>query len=199
MNRKSLFVIVILAVFSLTANAQETSHEQEKAENRPDWSIGTNVVDWLNFGTMNVEASVAVARHVTVNAKYKYNPWTFNSNNRDSQLQNRQNTIKAGIRWWPWHIYSGWWFCFNAQYQEYNRGGVIKRRAEEGDAFGLDVGAGYTLMLHKNFNLEFGVSGWGGYTAYTTYECTRCGKIIEGGNKWFLLPNEVIFGVVWIF
>ena len=74
MNRKSLFVIVILAVFSLTANAQETSQEQEKAENRPDWSIGTNVVDWLNFGTMNVEASVAVARHVTVNAKYKYNP-----------------------------------------------------------------------------------------------------------------------------
>ena len=183
---KKLIVGLAFLLVSISAHCQK-------------WSIGTNAVDWLNFGTINAEGSVAVARYVTVNAEYKFNPWTFNSGNRDTQLQNRQHTAKVGVRWWPWHIYSGWWFGSNLQYQEYNRGGVTSRKAEEGDAFGLDLSAGYTLMLHKHFNLEFGIGAWGGYTAFTEYECTRCGKIINGGSKWFVLPNEITVGVVWIF
>ena len=43
-------------------------------------SVGTNVADWLSLGTLNANASVAVARHITVNAEARVNPWTFNSN-----------------------------------------------------------------------------------------------------------------------
>ena len=73
------------------------------------WSVSTNAVDWLNFGTLNVEASAAVAQHISVNASARYNPWTFNASDPATQLQNREQTYRLGMRWWPWHIYSGWW------------------------------------------------------------------------------------------
>ena len=39
------------------------------------WSVGTNAIDWLNFGTMNIEASAAVAQHISINVSARYNPW----------------------------------------------------------------------------------------------------------------------------
>lgn len=164
-----------------------------------NWSAGTNVADWLMLGTMNAEASVSVARHLTVNAGARINPWTYRENDPDSQMQMRQQTYNAGLRWWPWYVYSGWWIGAGAQYQEYNRGGLISRSTEEGDAWGGTLSGGYTMMLHKNLNVEFGASLFGGYSVYTTYACPRCGKITDAGTKWFVLPNSLIASLVWVF
>ena len=110
------------------------------------FSVGTNVADWLSLGTMNASASAAVARHFTLNAEARVNPWTFNTNDSETQLQNRHQTYSIGTRWWPWYVYSGWWVGLAAQYQEYNRGGIFSRNTEEGDAFGAVLSAGYTLI-----------------------------------------------------
>lgn len=163
------------------------------------WAVGTNGADWLLFGTVNANGSVAVARHITVNAEARYNPWTFNKGDASTQLQMRQQTYDIGIRWWPWYVYSGWWTGFAGQYQEYNRGGLFSRRTEEGDAFGLAVSGGYTMMLHKHLNMEFGASFWGGYTLYTTYACPKCGRVTGSGGKWFFLPSSVIASLIWVF
>lgn len=163
------------------------------------WSVSTNAVDWLNFGTLNAEASAAVAQHISINASARYNPWTFNANDPATQLQNREQTYRLGIRWWPWHIYSGWWVSAAGQYQEYNRGGILSRKTEEGDAFGLALSAGYTLMVHRFVNLEFGAGLWGGQTAYTTFACPSCGRITGSGRKWFLRPNDLTVAVAFIF
>lgn len=162
-------------------------------------SVGTNVADWLSLGTMNANASVAVARHFTLNAEARVNPWTFNSNDSETQLQNRHQTYAAGMRWWPWYVYSGWWLGLAAQYQEYNRGGIFSRSTEEGDAFGGVLSGGYTLMLHEHLNLDIGAGAWAGQTAYTVYDCPRCGRISESGKKWFVLPSEVYLSLIWIF
>lgn len=50
------------------------------------WAVGTNGADWLLFGTVNANGSVAVARHITVNAEARYNPWTFNKGDASTQL-----------------------------------------------------------------------------------------------------------------
>lgn len=163
------------------------------------FSFGTNVADWLSLGTMNASASAAVARHVTLNGEARVNPWTFNTNDGETQLQNRHQTYSAGVRWWPWYVYSGWWLGLSAQYQEYNRGGIFSRRTEEGDAFGAVLSGGYTLMLHEHLNLDMGAGGWGGQTAYTAYDCPRCGRISESGQKWFVLPAELYLSLIWIF
>ena len=114
-------------------------------------------------------------------------------------MQNKHQTYALGVRYWPWHIYSGWWISCMAQYQEYNRGGIFSPKTEEGDAFGLSAGAGYSLMIHENLNLDFGLAVWGGQKTYVTYACPACGRITDKGGKWFFMPNEIRVAVQYIF
>ena len=168
-----------------------------------DWSLSVNATDLANLATMNVDAGIAVDRHWTLNGGVKYNPWTFkrDENNRQiaGQYQNRKLNISAGARWWPWNVYSGWWAGSRVQYQAYNRGGLRKKSTEEGDAFGLAFSGGYSMMLNKHSNLDLGFGIWGGYTLYTRYSCPKCGEILDMGGKWFVLTNEVIVSLSFIF
>ncbi len=181
---------ILILVIVLCGIGLQSSHAQT-------FSFSTDLVSWLNLGTINMEASAAVAKEVTINAGMKYNPWSFQTKN--GQIQDRQATYHAGVRWWPWHIYSGWWFGGAFQYQEYNRGGIMSRKAEEGDAMGAAFSAGYTLMVHKNFNVEFSLGGWIGGTNYTEYNCTTCGKIIDQGRKFFVRPNDISIALMFVF
>lgn len=164
-----------------------------------DWSVSTNAMDYVSLGTLNAEVSMATGRHISINASARINPWTFHKGDPSKQMQNRQQTYAVGVRYWPWHIYSGWWMSGMAQYQEYNRGGIISATTEEGDAYGLSIGAGYSLMLHEHWNLDFGLSLWGGQKTFVTYACPSCGKITEKGAKWFFLPNDLRVSIAYIF
>ena len=164
-----------------------------------DWSVSTNAMDYVSLGTMNAEASMATGRHICINASARINPWTFHKGDPSKQMQNRQQTYAVGVRYWPWHIYSGWWMSGMAQYQEYNRGGIISATTEEGDAYGLSIGAGYSLMLHEHWNLDFGLSLWGGQKTFVTYACPSCGKITDKGAKWFFMPNDLRVSIAYIF
>jgi hypothetical protein len=164
-----------------------------------NWSVSTNLVDYVSLGTLNAEGGVGVGRRVTLQASARVNPWTFHKGDPDSQMQNRHQTYAAGIRFWPWHIYSGWWISGAAQYQEYNRGGIIAQQTEEGDAFGLSLRGGYSLMVHEHLNLDFGLSVWGGQKTYITYACPSCGRITDKGSKWFVMPNELRVALQYIF
>ena len=178
-------VLIIICTTSLDSFAQR-------------WSIGTNLVDYVNLGTLNVESSVAISRHYSFSAGIRFNPWTFHYGIEDRQFENRKRCCYAGVRYWPWHIYSGWWTGLQLQYQEYNRGGLPVLPAEEGDAYGLCLSLGYTLMVHKSFNIEFGVGAWSGAAAYTAYSCPYCGEIIDQGTKFFIWPNNVMVSLVYI-
>lgn len=184
--KKTLLILLILAAFPLLSSAQQ-------------WSVGTNALGYANMGTLNLEASASVARHITVVTSAEVNPWTFHPGDPDRQKQNRSQSYAAGIRWWPWYVYSGWWASAKLRYSEYNRGGFLSRETEEGDAYGLGIGAGYTLMLRDNLNLEVGAGFWGGRKIYTTYECPHCGRITGGGKKWFMLPNDMLLSLVFVF
>lgn len=185
MKKSILFLAAaVLSVFS--ASAQQ-------------WSVGTNLLGYGNMGTLNMEASAAVARHFTVNTTIEVNPWTFNAGDPETQKQNRSQSYAVGMRWWPWHVYSGWWTAGRLRYSEYNRGGFISRLTEEGDAYGAGISAGYALMLRDNLNLEAGAGFWGGYRTYTVYPCPVCGKATGSGAKWFVRPSEAILSLVFIF
>ena len=183
---KRILITLALSAMPLLCTAQQ-------------WSVGTNALGYANAGTLNMEASASVARHVTVNADVSVNPWTFHKGDPEKQKQNRSQTYSAGVRWWPWYVYSGWWMSGKLRYQEYNRGGWRSRRAEEGDAWGASLGAGYTLMLRDNLNIEVGAGFWGGYKVYTTYRCPNCGKIEGQGQKWFAAPSDLMLSLIYVF
>lgn len=168
-----------------------------------DWSLSVNAAELANLATLNVDAGVAVDRHWTLNGGVKYNPWTFYRSADDrragGQFQSRRLSISAGTRWWPWNVHSGWWVGGRMQYQAYNRGGIRKMTTEEGDAFGLSFSGGYSMMLAEYINLDFGLGLWGGYTMYSRYSCPKCGEMLDSGGKWFILPDEIIVSLSFIF
>ena len=91
------------------------------------FDVGTGATLYANIGTMNLEASCGIARRWTVTAGVEYNPFSWGEGIHEKT--NRQRSLEAGARFWPWHIYSGWWMAGKLKYQEYNRGGIFSPQA----------------------------------------------------------------------
>lgn len=159
-----------------TANAQELS-------------FSTNFIDYARTGTANLEASYALARHWSVSAGVKY----------DSGGDMRQQLYSLGGRYWPWHIYSGWWLSGKMQYQEFNEAEPVSLETSEGDRYGAGIAGGYSKMLGRHLNLDIGIGLWTGYSRYVTYACPTCGRIIGSDDKLFVLPNDLMIALSYIF
>lgn len=186
MRRTVLFVISFFLLYTVPSAAQKAS-------------VSTNLLDYLCLGTLNVDASYSVSQHWSVTAGARYNPFTFHKGDADRQFQYRQQSYSLGVRAWLWHSFSGWWFPGKLRYQEYNQGGIFKRVTEEGDRAGLSLSAGYTHMISRHFNVEFGLGLWGGTAWYRKYSCPVCGLTIEDGMKWFILPDDLMISIAYVF
>ena len=193
MHYSNLWRILALAAAALLLVAIQEAWAQESAAGKG--SISTNVAGYANLLTLNAEGSVPVSRRWTVNAGLKYNPFAFGK----EKFRNRQQAYYAGMRYWPWHSYSGWCLCGKMQYQEFNAGGLGRAETSEGDRVGLGLGAGFAYMVGKHFNVEFGASLWGGMEWFTTYSCPVCGDLEQSGRKIFILPCDVIIAISYIF
>ena len=104
--------------------------------------VSSNALGLLCLGTLNGEVNYAVSQHWSVGMSGKYNPFSYSGNNGERQFQMRQRSVAALARWWPWHIYSGWWVSGRIQWQEYNVGGFASPQTEEGQRYGGGVTAG---------------------------------------------------------
>lgn len=191
-------MVIITAVFlgsSLCVGAQTVS-------------LGTNVLEWVDFLTPNASLQLATGQHLSLEASARYNSWSWRTEGAYEQRQvnerkARQQAYSLGVRWWPWNVYSGWWVAARFQYQEYDYGGLSTFSwvpdNEAGDAFGAALLAGYDLQIHKHWNLEFGLGFWGGYKLYSRYALPWCGRLLERGGKTFFLPDQAMISVVYVF
>lgn len=188
MNRRCVIVVLAMMLGVLQLSAQKIQ-------------FGTNMLGMVGTGTLNVNAEYAVARHWTVSVGAKYNPFTMDryQDGVQSRMQLRQRSLSAGVRWWPWYVYSGWWVMWKAQAQEYNWGGIISPQTEEGQRYGLGLTAGYAMMLSPHWNVDFGLGAWGGVRKYVVYSCPTCGRKIDSGVGAFVLPNDLLIGLSYVF
>lgn len=179
---RKIFLWVLALSLSSSLSAQE-------------YSLSSNVLELANFVTFDLGASVSVARHWSVDAGVRYNPFKF----KDGDMVAKQRCAHAGVRYWPWHVYSGWWAAAALQYQEYDIGGIVKRETREGNRYGASFSGGYSYMISPHFNLDFGLGFWSGYDDYTVYECPVCGITKRSGKKVFILPDEIRVAFSYIF
>jgi hypothetical protein len=173
---KNFFLSVLLCMTAFPVAAQELS-------------LSTNIVDYANGGAANLEAAYGFTRHWSMNAGMKY----------DAFGTARQQLYSLGSRYWPWHIYSGWWFGGKMQYQEFNEKESWGQHTSEGDRYGAGLSGGYSRMLSKHLNVDLGLGLWAGYTSYVTYACPTCGRRIDAGSKAFILPNDIMIALSYIF
>lgn len=163
-------------------------------------SLSTNVADWASLGTVNLELGVAVSQHISLQGGVKYNPWEFQTKDPDMEVRNNLSTFDAGLRYWPWHVHSGWWLGAEGRFQRFERTGIWRPALEEATAIGGVLSAGYTLMVTKNINLEFGWGIWGGrYIDYVLYCCPKCLDIRESGPKNFIRPDNLDLSISFVF
>lgn len=186
MASKRLLLTLSLLALCLSARAQQ-------------WAVQTNLMDYANYGTLNIEGGVALSQHWSANAVAKLNPFHFKW--KGEPLNARQQVLGAGVRYWPWHVYSGWWAGTRLQFQEYNRSNIkIKERpTDEGDRLGIGLSGGYSYMLNPHLNVDVGIGVWGGWDRYTTYSCPVCGLVKDKGQRGFILPNDLLLALVYVF
>ncbi len=182
--KKCLLAFIMCVAFAASAHAQK-------------WSVSTNMAGYLNFLTINAEGAYALAQHWSVTVGARYNPFSFGR--EDRELRNKQQSYCLGARFWPWHTYSGWWVAGKLQYQEYNSGGIVSRKTEEGDRWGAGLAGGYTYMVSQRLNLEFGLGLWAGVKKFMKYSCPKCGTTLDGGVRAFLMPDDVIIALTYVF
>ena len=72
--KRTIIILLAALTFGVNASAQ-------------DWSLSTNLMDYVSLGTINVEGSVAAGRYLSVNASVRYNPWTFQNRDPANRLQ----------------------------------------------------------------------------------------------------------------
>lgn len=164
-----------------------------------DFSLSTDLLGYARLGTMNVDASYAASRRWSIVAGVRYNPFTFRKGDIERQFQSRQQSYSIGARLWPWHIWSGWWFAGKLRYQEYNQGGIVSRKTEEGDRIGGGLYAGYTHMLSSHLNIELGIGLWAGMDRFRQYDCPVCGHVVDSGDRMFLLPDDIMVSIAYVF
>ena len=167
-----------------------------------EFSISSNLLDWATLGTVNLQAGVSFTRHLSLHAGARYNNWDFGSEEEGTAFQRRARAVSLGARYWPWNVYSSWWFGARGQVEEYNRGGLFKKQlTEEGVAAGLCLAVGYSRMLSNHWNLDIGLGGWGGRSWYDQYRCPRCGRKVKAdAKKWFIEPsNDIQVSLTYIF
>lgn len=161
------------------------------------WSIGTNLLDYANFLTINAEAGVSLHQHWSLTAEGRYNPFYFQG--RSSKIQNKKLAISAGARYWPFFVYSGFYYGARLQWCRYSSGGIFSQKAREGDAFGMGLNFGYSLMLTKHLNIEFGIGLWFGGTTFREYRSLPCGKLTDWGSKAFIAPDDIQINILYYF
>lgn len=163
------------------------------------FALSTNLVEWANFGTTNLDASLSVSQHVSLFVGGKYNPWKYKTA-KGMPVYENQTTAYVGMRYWPWYVYSGWWIAGKLRYTDFSETGVLRPKLFEGKSVGAAVSFGYTWMIHERFNIEIGGGIWGGrHLEYAKYQTPASMELMERGARNFFFIDDLQVSIMYVF
>ena len=163
------------------------------------WAVSTNVLGYADFGTINAEVQYALNRHFSLSSQAKVNAWVYGKD-PDKELMNKKSVVSLGVKYWPWYVYSGWWARPFIQTEGYTYANLYKNMpADRGNLYGVGVSIGYSLLINKWFNIDFGAGLWGGYQTYAKYENASMKTITQSSSQAFIKPAEVSVAAMFVF
>lgn len=186
MKRTILFLLLIAGCAS--ASAQRHA------------GVTVNFADLACLGTLNLAGEMSLGESLLIEAGARYNNWNFRCDCDSRAFQDRRRTVYAGARKWLSDSCEGIWMTVRLQVEEYNRGGLFSNPAtEEGDAFGLAVGAGWSRMLAPEWRFDAGLTAMAGRKKYSRYASPRCGRCLVSGQAGaFIGYDSIIISLTYI-
>ena len=157
-------------------------------------AVQTNLLDYAALGTLNLQAQISFAQHFSAFVDGRINPWQFGQAENPVKLKHKK--VSAGLRFWPWYVYSGWWFAASVQWSDFDRHNIFKTpNVLASKGFGGGLSAGYSFMLHKNLNLDVGAG-----ICYTRYQSYVVNNIPDNkGTQSFFQPDFLSVSLVYVF
>ena len=188
------------ATLGVVANLSKLQ-EAPEGESAMRYAVSTNLLDWINNGTINADFGISVAQHWSIHAAGRSNPWTFHYTADGERYRDIQYVASLGARWWAWYVYSGWWAGAKVQWANFMGKNILSNKLQDGrNATGLGLQGGYTLMLSKHLNLDFGLGVWGGALfRHEVYDAEAQTTRTYGGTAWFIAPDSISISLMYVF
>ena len=143
--------------YNLGEGGWEPYRQSDKV--RGPLSISTNLASWADLATVNLSLEYACSRNWSTDVTFEFNNWQF----KEGSLSDRRRCVTVGARYWPWYTYSGFWLRpFLGAESSSSEGLPLKFLNGTADRIGAGFSAGYSLMLSRHLNLDFGLGLWGG-------------------------------------
>ena len=186
---------LIIAVFAFlasfgSANAQKVA-------------VKTNALYWAT-ATPNIGMEFAMGDRWTFELEGGYNPWNLDT---DNNMKVKHWLVSPEFRYWFCNSFQGHFIGINANYTQFNIGGLPKGMPNlfvnlntevpmpdlsvariQGWAVGAGLTYGYAFPIARRWNMEFTVGyGWW-YTQYDQFESRKCGLFQQAVARHALGP-----------
>lgn len=199
MKRYLIIVVVLLTALANNANAQKVGAK-------------TNLLYWAST-TPNAGVEFALGERWTAELTGGYNPWTFN---KEENTKLKHWSISPEVRYWFCESFNGHFIGINANYSQFNIGGMpipnafinLNTNAPKGERFkearmdGWAVGAGitygYQFLISSRWNLELtaGLGWW--YSKYDRFESRKCGRFEKSIYKHAIGPTSLGISFIYL-
>jgi len=158
--------------------------------------VKTNALYWATAAP-NAGVEYSVAPRWTVGLDGGYNPWTFDL---EKNIKAKHFLVSPQVRYWFCESFLGHFVGLNANYTQYNIGGVplFKDARREGWAVGTGLSYGCSWPISRCWNIEVDVGLGVWYSSYNVYEARKCGLFNETVSKVAFGPTSLGLSFVYI-
>jgi len=155
------------------------------------YGISSNLAG-LATGSLNIEASVAISRKVSLHLPVSWNPFIIGDNYKINHI-----VIQPGARWWLWHSYDELFIGIQEVTGFYNI--AISDVRYEGWSTGISLSCGYAWMLSSKWNVEFEAGVGCLFCKYDKYYRPKCGEYLGSAEKIIYGPTRLSLSLMYIF
>lgn len=159
------------------------------------YSVQTNALK-LATTTFNLETSMLLSNHWTLNLSASYNPWNFSDSRKIKHF-----LIEPGARYWFWQTYAGSFISMYAMGARFNMawdGQLGGHYRYQGWGYGAGMTYGRSWLLSKRWNIEVEAGLGLLITPYTKYRCEHCGDKVKSGTYYLPTP-KLALNLVYLF
>lgn len=170
MKRSIILFLSVLFFCDIVADAQH-------------FSLKSNTV-YLISTTPNIGVECAFAPRWTVELEGGYNPFILD---REKNMKLKHWLVSPEFRYWFCNSFQGHFVGLNANFTQFNIGGlplsILNESRMQGWAAGAGVTYGYAYPIARRWNIELtaGFGCW--YTAYDEFESRKCGLFRQTVQK----------------